>query len=83
MLSCSNGEKRKSRLTLAEKVRLLRMAKWEKNGPFDSVLDPSEYKSGTSVVELSQASGRYDPWQSEEKATLPDGLETVKRGRLR
>ncbi|KAF8313559.1 ribosome biogenesis protein Nop53/GLTSCR2, partial [Amanita rubescens] len=63
-----SGEKRKSRLTPAEKDRLLRMAKRPRKGPFNSILDPSEYKSGMSVVELSQAvkaSGRYDPWQSE------------------
>ena len=82
MASRITGEKRKSRLTPAEKDRLLRMAKRPRKGPFNSVLDPSEYKSGTSVVELSQAvkaSGRYDPWQSEEEVVLPDGLETVQK----
>jgi len=81
-----SGEKRKSRLTPAEKDRLLRMAKRPRKGPFNSILDPSEYKSGMSVVELSQAvkaSGRYDPWQSEEEVVLPDGLETVQKKKIK
>ena len=86
MASRISGEKRKPRLTPAEKDRLLRMAKRPRKGPFNSVLDPSEYKSGTSVVELSQAvkaSGRYDPWQSEEEVVLPDGLETVQKKKIK
>jgi len=62
------------------------MAKRPRKGPFNSVLDPPEYKSGTSVVALSQAvkaSGGYDPWRSEEEAVLPDGLETVQKKKVK
>ena len=81
-----SGEKRKSRLTHAEKDRLLRMAKRPRKGPFNSVLDPSEYKSGSSVAGLShavKASGRYDPWQPDEEMVLPDELETIQKTKVK
>lgn len=48
-----------------EKDKLLRIAKRPRKGPFNSVMDPSDYKAGDGVVELSRAvkeSGGYDPW---------------------
>jgi nucleolar protein 53 len=63
-----------------EKDRLLRMAKRPRKGPFNAVMDPSEYQAGHGVVELSGAvkeSGGYDPWnmnvdvEGEEKEDLP------------
>ncbi|KAF8624704.1 hypothetical protein AX17_007035 [Amanita inopinata Kibby_2008] len=74
------SKKRKSVLTSEQKEKLLRIAKRPRKGPFNSVLDPSEYKSGTSIVELSEAvkeSGQYDPWLPADIVTVPDGLETV------
>ena len=60
----------------------MRIAKKPRKGPFNSILDPSEYDAGSGVVELSQAvkqSGTYDPWAGNEDAEeeLKDGLETV------
>lgn len=48
-----------------EKEKLLRIAKRSRKGPFNTVMDPSEYKAGDGIVELSTAvkeSGSYDPW---------------------
>jgi nucleolar protein 53 len=63
-----------------EKDRLLRIAKRPEKGPFNAVMDPSEYQAGHGVVELSGAvkeSGGYDPWntnvevEGEEDGVLP------------
>ena len=86
VLSRISGEKRKSGLTHAEKDKLLRMAKRPRKGPFNSVLDPSEYKSGSSAVGLSHAvrvSGRYDPWHPEEEEVLPEELQVVQKTKVK
>ncbi|KAF8153315.1 ribosome biogenesis protein Nop53/GLTSCR2 [Crassisporium funariophilum] len=73
--------KRKPGLSNDEKDRLMRIAKRPRKGPFNSVLDPSEYEAGTGIVELSEAvksSGKYDAWAPEpEMEELQDGMETV------
>ncbi|PFH47610.1 hypothetical protein AMATHDRAFT_67487 [Amanita thiersii Skay4041] len=77
---------KKRALTHEEKERLIRIAKRPRKGPFNSVLDPSEYKSGSTIVELSEAvkqSGRYDPWAAKQPVTLPDGLENVYKPKIK
>ncbi|KAF8713555.1 hypothetical protein AX14_012935 [Amanita brunnescens Koide BX004] len=62
------------------------MAKRPRKGPFNSVLDPSEYKSGSSAVGLSHAvrvSGRYDPWHPEEEEVLPEELQVVQKTKVK
>ncbi|KAF8624610.1 hypothetical protein AX15_005797 [Amanita polypyramis BW_CC] len=86
VLSRTTSGKRKFGLTREEKDKLLRIAKRLRKGPFNSILDLSEYKSGTSVMELSaavKASGGYDPWQPEEEIVLPDGLETIRKKKVK
>ena len=81
----SAGQKRRgSGLSRDEKNRLLRIAKKPRKGPFNSVLDPAEYESGSAIVELSKAvkeSGKYNVWDEdmEEEEELPDGLEFLKK----
>lgn len=56
---------RKNKMSRKEKEKLLRIAKRSRKGPFNTVIDPSEYKAGDGSVELSTAakeSGSYDPW---------------------
>jgi nucleolar protein 53 len=68
------------------KDKLLRMAKRPRKGPFNSVLDPSEYKAGHGVVELSQAvkeSGSYDPWANNEDDDGEDISPKVKKVKVR
>ncbi|KAH9474509.1 Ribosome biogenesis protein NOP53 [Psilocybe cubensis] len=84
----SSSSKRKSALSREEKERLLRIAKRPRKGPFNSVLDPSEYKDGSGVVDLSEAvkkSGTYDAWAPEEvpEEAMKDGMETVYKPKVK
>ncbi|KAF8909788.1 ribosome biogenesis protein Nop53/GLTSCR2, partial [Gymnopilus junonius] len=81
--SSSSSGKRKAVLSREEKERLMRIAKKPRKGPFNSILDPTEYAAGSGIVELSQAvkqSGSYDPWaenEDVEEEEVKDGMETV------
>lgn len=81
------SKKRKQVLSREEKERLLKIAKRPRKGPFNSIMDPTEVTLGSVVVELSEAvkaSGNYDAWaQESEEEDLQDGLETVKRRRVK
>lgn len=59
----------------------MRMAKRPRKGPFNSILDPSEYGAGSSITGLSEAvkqSGSYDAW-APIQLELEDGLETIRK----
>ncbi|KAF7345354.1 Ribosome biogenesis protein NOP53 [Mycena venus] len=77
----TTAKKRKSPLSSEDKNRLLRMSKRPRKGPFNSVVDPTEFGAGSATLELSEAvknSGAYDPWApAEEVEEIKDGLETV------
>ncbi|KIM41216.1 hypothetical protein M413DRAFT_18869 [Hebeloma cylindrosporum] len=78
----SGSNKRKSLLSREEKEKLMRIAKRPRKGPFNSIMDPSEYASGSGIVDLSEAvkaSGTYDAWAPEEVAEIKDGLENVQK----
>ncbi|KDR76926.1 hypothetical protein GALMADRAFT_66490 [Galerina marginata CBS 339.88] len=81
--SSSSLNKRKALLSREEKERLMRIAKRPRKGPFNSILDPSEYAAGSGTVELSDAvkqSGTYDPWAEEQAVEeVKDGMETVSK----
>ncbi|EAU83781.2 hypothetical protein CC1G_07516 [Coprinopsis cinerea okayama7 len=89
----SRPEKRKAPLTREEKERLMRIAKRPRKGPFNSVQDTSELKSGEGVVGLSEAvkqSGTYDPWaedakgeEEEKEEEVELGLEAVKKKKVK
>lgn len=75
-----SSKKRKSLVTKEEKERLLRIAKRPRKGPFNAIMDPSEYAAGSAVVDVSEAvkqSGTYDAWAPESEMEIKDGLETV------
>jgi hypothetical protein len=45
-------------------------------------MDPSEYASGSGIVDLSEAvkaSGTYDAWAPQEVEEIKDGLENVQK----
>ncbi|KAJ6485690.1 ribosome biogenesis protein Nop53/GLTSCR2 [Mycena sanguinolenta] len=75
------NKKRKSPLSSEDKERLLRISKRPRKGPFNSIVDPTEFGAGSATLELSEAvksSGAYDPWApAEEMEEIEDGLETV------
>ncbi|KAJ7272728.1 P60-like protein [Mycena haematopus] len=77
----TTNKKRKSPLSSEDKTRLLRISKRPRKGPFNSVVDPTEFGAGSATLELSEAvksSGAYDPWApAEEMEEIKDGLETV------
>ncbi|KAF9531185.1 ribosome biogenesis protein Nop53/GLTSCR2 [Crepidotus variabilis] len=79
----SGSTKRKAAITREDKERMLRVAKRPRKGPFNSILDPSEYASGSTVFGLSEAvktSGAYDPWAAQPPPKqVKDGLETVEK----
>ncbi|KAJ7132336.1 P60-like protein [Mycena epipterygia] len=75
------SKKRKSPLSSEDKNRLLRISKRPRKGPFNSIVDPTEFGAGSATFDLSEAvkqSGAYDPWApAEEVAEIKDGMETV------
>jgi nucleolar protein 53 len=81
-VTAASSNKRKSLLSREEKGKLMRIAKRPRKGPFNSIMDPSEYASGSGIVDLSQAvkaSGTYDPWAPQEVEEIKDGLENVQK----
>ncbi|KAJ8472378.1 hypothetical protein ONZ45_g16675 [Pleurotus djamor] len=85
-------KKRKSVLSQEEKLRLLRMGKRARKGPFNSIMDPTEIGNGSAMLELSEAvknSGNDDLWaaENEEDASQDEeiamGLETVRKRKIK
>ncbi|KAI6039171.1 P60-like protein [Pisolithus marmoratus] len=71
----------KPKLTHAEKSRLLRLAHRTRKGPFNAVMDPTEFGAGSAPIEVSHAareSGTRDLWAPTVEESVPDGLESVK-----
>ncbi|KAF8801234.1 hypothetical protein BYT27DRAFT_7262267 [Phlegmacium glaucopus] len=78
--------KRKSVITREEKDKLMRIARRPRKGPFNSIMDPSEYAAGSGTVALSAAvmkSGTYDPWVPQLVEEVKDGLETVQEKKFK
>ena len=84
--STTTTGKRKHGLSREEKDRLMRIAKRPRKGPFNSIMDPSEYAAGSGTVALSAAvknSGKYDPWVAQPVDEVKDGLETVQEKKIK
>ncbi|KAJ8507147.1 hypothetical protein ONZ45_g10458 [Pleurotus djamor] len=90
--SSSTTKKRKPVLSQEEKLRLLRMGKRARKGPFNSIMDPTEIGNGSAMLELSEAvknSGNDDLWaaENEEDASQDEeiamGLETVRKRKIK
>ncbi|KAJ6590420.1 ribosome biogenesis protein Nop53/GLTSCR2 [Mycena vulgaris] len=81
VVSRTTAKKRKSPLSSEDKNRLLRISKRPRKGPFNTVMDPTEFGAGSATFDLSEAvksSGAYDPWApAEEAEEIKDGMETV------
>lgn len=63
--STSSTPAYKRKLSHEEKDRLLRMAKKARKGPFNAIMDHTEFGAGSALLELSEAakkSGGYDVW---------------------
>jgi len=69
---------RKSLVSSREKERLLRIARKDRRGPLNSIVDPSEPGAGSALLEVTEAvkeSGKYDMWSAEADAGLDDGVK--------
>ena len=84
--TATTAGKRKPGLGREEKDRLMRIAKRPRKGPFNSIMDPSEYAAGCGTVDLSAAvknGGGYDPWVPQPVKEVKDGLETVQEKKFK
>ncbi|KAG5641248.1 hypothetical protein DXG03_005662 [Asterophora parasitica] len=81
--STTASKKRKPLVSNEKKTRLLRIAKRPRKGPFNSVIDPTEFGAGSAIIELSEAvknSGTYDAWAPPPpQEEIKEGLETVQK----
>ncbi|KAI9464053.1 tumor suppressor protein Gltscr2 [Lactarius psammicola] len=62
---------RKSLVSARDKERLLRIARKDRRGPLNSIVDPSQPGEGSALLEVSEAvkkSGQYDVWSAAEAA---------------
>ena len=61
-----------------EKERLLRIARKDRRGPLNSIVDPLQPGEGSALLEVSEAvkqSGQYDMWYAHTKTELEDGAK--------
>lgn len=76
----------RSKVSRADKERLLRIAKRPRKGPFNAVMDHTEFGAGSAVIDVSAAvkhSGSYDPWAAEEVEEVADGLEHTTKPKIK
>lgn len=76
----------RSKVSRADKERLLRIAKRPRKGPFNAVMDHTEFGAGSALIDVSAAvkhSGSYDPWTVEEVEEVADGLEYTKKPKIK
>ena len=55
-------------MSARDKERLLRIARKDRRGPLNSIVDPSQPGAGSALLEVSEAvkkSGQYDVWSGE------------------
>ncbi|KAG2102181.1 P60-like protein [Suillus cothurnatus] len=76
----------RSKVSRADKERLLRIAKRPRKGPFNAIMDHTEFGAGSALIDVSAAvkhSGSYDPWIAEEVEEVADGLEYTKKPKVK
>ncbi|OAX36471.1 P60-like protein [Rhizopogon vinicolor AM-OR11-026] len=76
----------RSKVSKADKERLLRIAKRPRKGPFNAVMDHTEFGAGSAAIDVSAAvkhSGSYDPWVVEEVEDIADGLEHTRKPKIK
>ncbi|KAI9513523.1 tumor suppressor protein Gltscr2 [Russula earlei] len=73
-----HGRPRKSPVRPRDKERLLRIARKDRRGPLNSIVDPSQPGAGSALLEVSEAvkkSGKYDMWSAEANPMLDDEVK--------
>ncbi|KAH7928988.1 P60-like protein [Leucogyrophana mollusca] len=84
--SVKRNHKAGVKISPADKQRLLRMARRPQKGPLNAIMDPTEFGAGSAIIDVSNAvknSGGYDAWVPVEEEDVRDGLETVKRAKIK
>ncbi|KAF9225057.1 P60-like protein [Gyrodon lividus] len=74
------------KISRTDKERLLRIARRPRKGPFNAVMDPTQFGAGSAVIDVShavKASGGHDLWAHTVKDIIPDGLETVQKPNIK
>jgi nucleolar protein 53 len=69
---------RTSLVSPREKQRLLKIARKDRRGPLNSIVDPTQPGEGSALLEVSEAvkkSGQYDVWSAQAIAGLDDGVK--------
>lgn len=69
---------RRSLVGSREKERLLRIARKDRRGPLNSIVDPTQPGAGSALLEVTEAvkkSGQYDMWSAQAKAGLDDAVK--------
>ena len=77
------ASKRKLRISREEKDKLMRIAKRPRKGPFNTIIDPSEYGATVTLSAAVKESGMYDPWVLQPVEEIKDGLETVQKKKFK
>ncbi|KIJ16577.1 hypothetical protein PAXINDRAFT_30674, partial [Paxillus involutus ATCC 200175] len=74
------------KISRADKDRLLRIARRPRRGPFNAVMDPTEFGAGSAAIDVShavKASGGQDLWAHTAEEIIADGLETVQKPNIK
>ncbi|KIK91165.1 hypothetical protein PAXRUDRAFT_643726 [Paxillus rubicundulus Ve08.2h10] len=74
------------KISRADKDRLLRIARRPRRGPFNAVMDPTEFGAGSAAIDVShavKASGGHDLWARSAEEIIADGLETVQKPNIK
>jgi nucleolar protein 53 len=69
---------RKLLVSSREKERLLRIARKDRRGPLNSIVDPLQPGEGSALLEVSEAvkqSGQYNMWSAQAKAVIDDAVK--------
>ncbi|KAG6329369.1 hypothetical protein ID866_9719 [Astraeus odoratus] len=72
----------KRKLTQVEKDRLLRIAKKPRRGPFNAIMDPTEFGGGSAPIDVTHAvqnSGTHDLWTPVAEVALADVLDVTRK----
>jgi len=64
----SSRATKKSPVSYQQKGKLLQIAQRPRRGPFNAILDPTEFGAGSAPIDVSDAvkgSGQYDIWEED------------------
>ncbi|KAK0447200.1 hypothetical protein EV421DRAFT_1733755 [Armillaria borealis] len=80
----TSSGKRKAAVMREEKEWMLHIAKCPRKGPFNSIVDPTEFGAGSAMIGITKVvknSGHFDPWAADEEMApeVPEGTERLRK----